>query len=753
MSELIGNEEGRAEGIGAPAGAWEKTVEFDFDNVEDAALVVSETPSKHDPDVLDGHAFAGHELIAIDGKKPVASGWRRIAPLSLDDAKVRIARGGNVGVRLRDIDLVIDVDPRHFAAGDDPLTRLKTDFGLPEAPFVRTGGGGLHIYMRKPGDMAVRGKLDLFEGIEFKSAGFQVVAAGSIHPDTGKPYRLDDDALALSLSEAPDAPTALLNALAKPSASPPSSEAALVGPEKLAEWLDTIDVSSFKDETKWRELMMSCHHATGGSGMDVFVAWSTSDPAYAGDEERIRRRWQSLAEKPGAITVRTLIAALPAEKRREAIEALGRVAAEDDFPDDAEVTPADSATSGTWDEWVFVAEAMQFIRRKDGRKYRTDQWKALYGGLYPDGEILNAVWKSRIPIRKFERLIYLPEAPEFPNGGTTGLYNIWRKSGVEARLGDVKPFLDHMAFLFPNEADRELVLDYLALLTQKPAQKIHFALLVRGSQGTGKSWIGNLMERIIGRPNVVRPSNDEVVSRWTHWMEGAQLAIVEELMTLGRLEVANRLKPVITDPMIRIEEKNCSLYSIPNHLNFICFTNHEDALKIEHGDRRWMVVFSPAVKKEAAYYERLFGYLENGGAAFVKHFLSQRQIVLNGHGVAPATSGKETMRRMSMGDAESFLLDLYEAREAPFDFDLVRVDDLVQAVPAKLSGRSSLRSRLAKFLKEELGAVALTRHTKQHANRPAWQLWSLRNHDIWENIGATGRIDAYVAHYAIDLTR
>lgn len=173
------------------------------------------------------HASAGHDLIAVDGKKPVASGWRRIAALSSDDAKARMARGGNVGVRLRETDLVVDVDTRHFAAGDDPLARLKADFGLPDAPFVRTGGGGLHIYMRKPGDVTVRGKLDLFEGIEFKSVGFQVVAAGSIHPETGKPYCLDDDVLALSLSEAPEAPTALLDAIAKPSASSLSSEAAL----------------------------------------------------------------------------------------------------------------------------------------------------------------------------------------------------------------------------------------------------------------------------------------------------------------------------------------------------------------------------------------------------------------------------------------------------------------------------------------------------------------------------------------------
>jgi hypothetical protein len=745
------NENGRAREHGASAGLLEKAVEFDIDVNEIAVPSVVETPSKHDPEALNAHVAVGHDLIALDGKAPAEKGWRRSPPLSLDRAKARMSRGGNIGVRLRDTDLVIDVDPRHFKENDDPLARLMADFGLPEAPFVRTGGGGLHLYMCKPSDVRVVNGLPEYPGVEFKSHGRQVVAAGSIHPDTGKPYRLDDDALALSLSEAPEATTALLKAIEKPSAESSSDSFGELEPERLAEWLELIDVAEYRDQKKWQDLMMSCHQATGGGGIEEFVVWSTSDPDYAGDGDKIRQRWNSLDNKPGAITIKTLIAALPQERRREAIESLGRIAAEDDFPDDGDGEPV-ASPADVWDGWVFVAEAMQFVRRKDGRKYQTDQWKALYAGLYPDGDIINAVWRERVPVRKFERLIYLPEKPEFPYGSSRVFYNIWRKSGIKARLGDVKPFLDHMAFLFPHEGDRELVLDYLALLVQKPAEKIRFALLIRGAQGTGKSWIGNLMERIIGTPNVVRPSNDEVVSRWTGWMEGAQLAIVEELMTLGRLEVANRLKPVITDPTIRIEEKYCSLYSIPNHLNFICFTNHEDALKIEHGDRRWLVVFSPAAKQDAGYYERLFGYLESGGAAFVKQWLLQRQTVLNGHGVAPATSGKETMRRMSMGDAESYLLDLYEGREPPFDFDLVRVDDLVQAVPAKLSGKSSLRSRLAKFLKEELGAVAHTRHTKQHPNRPHYQLWSLRQHDVWDGIGASGRIDAYVNHYHIDVT-
>ena len=148
------------------------------------------------------------------------------------------------------------------------------------------------------------------------------------------------------------------------------------------------------------------------------------------------------------------------------------------------------------------------------------------------------------------------------------------------------------------------------------------------------------------------------------------------------------------------------------------------------------------------YYRRLFGYLDDGGAAFVKHWLAERKVALKPHGVAPATVGKEAMRRLGMGDAESFLLDLFEAEEPPFDFDLVRLDDLVDVVPSALRGRSSLRARLSKLLKDEIGAVEQTRYTKGDARRPAFQLWSVRNHDEWRDAGAARRIDAFVSFRA-----
>lgn len=70
-------------------------------------------------------------------------------------SRQKMSRGGNIGFRVRDTDLVIDVDPRYFEENDDPLVRLLAGFGPAEAPSVRAVGGGLHLCMRKPSDVRV----------------------------------------------------------------------------------------------------------------------------------------------------------------------------------------------------------------------------------------------------------------------------------------------------------------------------------------------------------------------------------------------------------------------------------------------------------------------------------------------------------------------------------------------------------------------------------------------------------------------
>lgn len=722
-----------------------------------AASLRRETPVFGDAEVL---VRAGYELIPLRAgtKEPRDRAWTtRQYDTSALVADAR-ERGLNLGVRLRPTDLVVDVDPRN--GGDESLRALVAaiDLDLDKYPHVTTGGGGHHYYMRKPGDLNTVGKLLQYPGIDFKKLGGQVVAPGAVHPETGRRY--ESEFWLLGPDVTPDAPPALLDLLQvrrieTPDALDDADRWGEITPDQLAAALAELPTDEFErgSHDDWFQLMCACHHATAGAGREEFIAWSTSAPGYEDHAEQIGYRWDSLASAAGRDGRPTTI--------RHLYQVLGRYgvgiphpAPEHDF-DAVEVVPEPvppGPLGVVAEDWVWVADASVFIRRHDLKRYRPEQWRSLYDYLV-EGNILNKVWNSRNFVRKFESLTYLPKGAEMPDGERGGRYNIWRPSGVRPSPGDVSWFLEHMAYIVPDDRERAAVLDYLAHLVQRPEEKVHFALLVRGVEGTGKSAIGEIMLRIIGAGNVTKPKNDELLEKWTGWQEGAQLAIIEELMTMGRLEVSNRLKPVITDPTLRIEEKYQTTYTIDNHLNLLCFTNHRDALKLAAGDRRWFVVFSPAKPLDDVYYSRLFENIYGGGAAHVAHWLMSRDISgFNAKGRAPETAAKEEMRGFSMGEAEGLLDELYRDGAAPFDFDLVALEELEDELPERIKrSTKNLRSTLTKFLADVIGAVQHPRNTNSRGSAaalPKHRLWSIRNHDHWKEAGPTERAKAHAEHRA-----
>ena len=299
--------------------------------------------------VLRSFIAAGHELIPLHvagardkkgcsiGKAPMYKNWRTLPALTLDQAVDHMERLGNIGVRLRETDLVVDVDPRNFLPGDDPLARLEKDTGLDLraiCPTVVTGSGGLHLYLRKPADAAVRDSLEEYQGVEFKTFGRQVVAHGSIHPDALKPYVLTlDDVLSVPIAHAPDAPGRFLDLIRKPETYQGDAEAGDIEPEALVLMLEVLDPTAYADQTRWLEIMMACHHATAGDGRQEFIAWSTGDPAYSDHEAIIGRRWDSLdSKKPGRkVRVGTLYKALKDAGRGDLIPQPERATAQEDF--------------------------------------------------------------------------------------------------------------------------------------------------------------------------------------------------------------------------------------------------------------------------------------------------------------------------------------------------------------------------------------------------------------------------------------
>lgn len=280
----------------AAAGAKGPAFEFDPSELAKLADTGFELIRLHSPSALDPR---GRPM----GKAPY-KGWRSETPMDADEAAEHLA-AQNVGVRLAPDDLIVDLDPRNFVESDDPVKRLQADLGVSfdNFPTVETGSGGRHFYMKLPPGTLVRDTLEAYPGVEFKAHGRQVVAPGSVHPDTGRAYRL----LSGDFADVPQAPDALINLVQRPPA-PVADGGGDYSPEWLATALEYLDPTDFREHGRWLELMMACHHATAGNAREEFLEWSASDPEFADRREEVGRRWDSLHADQGGrrITVRTL---------------------------------------------------------------------------------------------------------------------------------------------------------------------------------------------------------------------------------------------------------------------------------------------------------------------------------------------------------------------------------------------------------------------------------------------------------------
>jgi hypothetical protein len=392
-------------------------------------------------------------------------------------------------------------------------------------------------------------------------------------------------------------------------------------------------------------------------------------------------------------------------------------------------------------EWVWVSGPTSFVRTSDHMIWSDRQWRSHFAHLKPDGDILNYIMRQGL-VTKYETLRYEPYQDTVIDGTA---YNLWRPGDITPREGDVSWFVDHVSYLFPDAAVADMVLDFMAILVREPWTKILFALLIYGPHhGTGKTALSELLKRMLGPHNVTSPSNEELSSNYTSWHEGACLVVVNELMMLNRMQAANRLKTDITEPELRIRAMYRGAYSTPNRLNFFCSTNHPDAAKIENADRRWLVAHSPVTPRPSKYYTALFQHIgSDADVAAVMHLLQSRHVRLNPHGRAPQTQAKLDMIEQAMPDAEACLLELFDDNEEPFTGDLVRRDDLVEAIRQRFPGQhKDLLGRIDTFLKQRLKAVQHKRNTSPGSSSKL-RLYSIRNHDAWSAAGPKARDAAY----------
>jgi hypothetical protein len=239
------------------------------------------------------------------------------------------------------------------------------------------------------------------------------------------------------------------------------------------------------------------------------------------------------------------------------------------------------------------------------------------------------------------------------NGTRREAFNTWRGSSlkpVDGRMNDadVAPWLNHIDLLFgpPGTPAREHFLDWCAFNVQKPGIKINHAPFLVGNDGVGKDTAIEPLRRILGPHNFATIDADAIFEPFNSQYLPKQLLILNEAHSFRTREKMNKLKPLIAAPpnTLMVNRKNVPQYEVPNIINVILMSNHDDALAPTQHDRRYWVHRCPKEVPPTAYFKKFYAWLDDGGDAKVFGWLRARDISQFNHlSPAPMTAAKQEM--------------------------------------------------------------------------------------------------------------
>lgn len=286
-----------------------------------------------------------------------------------------------------------------------------------------------------------------------------------------------------------------------------------------------------------------------------------------------------------------------------------------------------------------------------------------------------------------ERIEFMPGKPELTHDADgCRVLNLWRAPRWKADVGSPRPslFLDHLAYLLNgDEAEVNHVLDYVAHLVQKPHERVGHAILITSeAKGIGKSTLGRVLRRLVGEQNARVAQTKDLKGQFDGWLVGNLVIQVDEVYEAGNWDLANKLKPLITEPTVSVNMKYGPQMEVENYARFIMFSNHTAPLNIEDGDRRYFVVNSQAQPREDSYYDALNKYIDSDpGMNEIYSFFCDRNIEgFSPYRRPPLTAAKEAIVGLSGNPLHSYILDalksghLYDSLGAEFSMDaLIRL--------------------------------------------------------------------------------
>ena len=229
-------------------------------------------------------------------------------------------------------------------------------------------------------------------------------------------------------------------------------------------------------------------------------------------------------------------------------------------------------------------------------------------------------WLTHPLAQRFSQVLFRPgEGRTVPCEGGRAL-NIW--DGFQhPEPGDVTPFLKLTAHLFSTlpANQRDLPLRLLAYKARNPQKKIPLSIVMVGPEGAGKSLWGECVTDAFEAYGKSM-SAEQMVGKFNGWAEKCLVAVVDEAAANTIAENKEKVRAMISQMRIMMEEKFRPQREINCYTFFIFNSNRRAVSSYSYADRRMIVADIPP-KREADFYADVGKWRAAGGPHKLMHYL------------------------------------------------------------------------------------------------------------------------------------
>ena len=201
-----------------------------------------------------------------------------------------------------------------------------------------------------------------------------------------------------------------------------------------------------------------------------------------------------------------------------------------------------------------------------------------------------------------------------PKTQTKDILNLWIPPTIEPMETDCNDIVDFIFNVISNcnQTIFEYLMNYLAHLYQKPEDKPGVMIALMSGQGCGKGVFMQLLQRIWSRTTYMVSDIESIIGRFNIALERNLIVCMDEALYVNNNAGQERLKSLITEPYITVEEKHHSSRSVNSLHRFILATNHKHFLKTSNDDRRLFAIpISEIHQNDHHYFNSLINIMDH----------------------------------------------------------------------------------------------------------------------------------------------